>query len=314
MSDLAMMRQEGRLHISPFFFWLLLLLPTPMNIKLYDSHRIQSPSYDVLDVVIILNFIKWRDWRWEESSQSVKKLHFLPVPVWSLETCSLNACVASSEKLTWFLPAITLSSSSKSRGKWNVWATKPCFILSFLVIYILLVPLHIAVLVYGNLGVMVFIPSRQVWTNNVLKPWKSYTTTLTPFSVVKHLDNSLGWRLFFFHELEFTLVVCLVRVSYVSYVEDNGEVDWLLEDAINKEIPIPVIAQSIMELFKSRNRDSDAYKSIALMRHGFGGHPFGRDEYKAKERKTDRIAICNWIALLKLYSFVAELIYFGLLL
>jgi len=75
-----------------------------------------------------------------------------------------------------------------------------------------------------------------------------------------------------------------------SYVEDTGEVDWLLEDAINKEIPIPMIAQSIMELFKSRNRDSDAYKSIALMRHGFGGHPFGRDEYIAKERKTYRIA------------------------
>ena len=75
-----------------------------------------------------------------------------------------------------------------------------------------------------------------------------------------------------------------------SYVEDTGEVDWLLEDAINKEIPIPMIAQSIMELFKSKNRDSDAYKSIALMRHGFGGHPFGRDESIAKERKTDRIA------------------------
>ena len=66
------------------------------------------------------------------------------------------------------------------------------------------------------------------------------------------------------------------------------EVDWLLE--VYKAIPIPVIAQSIMELFKSRSRDSDAYKSIALMRHGFGGHPFGRDEYIAKERKTDRIA------------------------
>lgn len=75
-----------------------------------------------------------------------------------------------------------------------------------------------------------------------------------------------------------------------SYVEDTGEVNWLLEDAINKEIPIPVIAQSIMELFKSRTKDSDTYKSIALMRHGFGGHPFGRDEYIVKERKTDRIA------------------------
>ena len=44
-----------------------------------------------------------------------------------------------------------------------------------------------------------------------------------------------------------------------------------------------------MELFKSRIKDSDAYKAIALTRHGFGGHPFGKDENIAKERKTSRI-------------------------
>ena len=74
-----------------------------------------------------------------------------------------------------------------------------------------------------------------------------------------------------------------------SYIEDTGEVNWLVQDAINKEIPIPVISQSIMELFKSRMKESDAYKSIALMRHGFGGHPFGKDEGIIKERKTSRI-------------------------
>jgi 6-phosphogluconate dehydrogenase len=74
-----------------------------------------------------------------------------------------------------------------------------------------------------------------------------------------------------------------------SYVEDTGEVDWLVLDAINKEIPIPVIFQSIMELFKSRTKDSDTYKAIALMRHGFGGHPFGKDDSIAQERKTSRI-------------------------
>ena len=74
-----------------------------------------------------------------------------------------------------------------------------------------------------------------------------------------------------------------------SYVEDTGEVDWLIQDAINKEIPIPVICQSVMELFKSRTKDSDTYRAIALMRHGFGGHPFGKDEYIAKERRTSRI-------------------------
>jgi 6-phosphogluconate dehydrogenase len=75
-----------------------------------------------------------------------------------------------------------------------------------------------------------------------------------------------------------------------SYIEDTGEVNWLIQDAINKEIPIPVISQSIMELFKSRIKSSDTYRSIALMRHGFGGHPFGKDEYISKERKTSRIS------------------------
>jgi 6-phosphogluconate dehydrogenase len=74
-----------------------------------------------------------------------------------------------------------------------------------------------------------------------------------------------------------------------SYVEDTGEVNWLIIDAINKEAPIPVISQSIMELFKSRMKESDAYRSIALMKHGFGGHPFGKDEDIIKERKTSRI-------------------------
>jgi 6-phosphogluconate dehydrogenase len=75
-----------------------------------------------------------------------------------------------------------------------------------------------------------------------------------------------------------------------SYIEDTGEVNWLVQDAIDKEIPIPVISQSIIELFKSRMNGSDAYRSIALMRHGFGGHPFGKDEGIIKERKTSRIS------------------------
>ena len=71
---------------------------------------------------------------------------------------------------------------------------------------------------------------------------------------------------------------------------DTGEVNWLVEDAINKEIPLPVISQSIVELFKSRTEDSDTYKAIALMmRHGFSDHHFGIDNYIAKERKTNRI-------------------------
>ena len=74
-----------------------------------------------------------------------------------------------------------------------------------------------------------------------------------------------------------------------NYIEDTGEVNWLVQEAINEEISTPVIAQSIMELFKSRGRQKEAYKAIALMRHGFGGHPFGKDEYIERERDESRI-------------------------
>jgi 6-phosphogluconate dehydrogenase len=74
-----------------------------------------------------------------------------------------------------------------------------------------------------------------------------------------------------------------------SFVEDTGEVNWLVEEAIEKEVPTPIIAQSVIELFRYRQSDSDAAKAIAIMRHGFGGHPFGKDEKIAKERKTSRI-------------------------
>ena len=74
-----------------------------------------------------------------------------------------------------------------------------------------------------------------------------------------------------------------------DYVEDTGEVNWLVQEAVEKEIPIPVITHSVIELFKSREKESDAARAIAIMRHGFGGHPYGKDKYIAKERKTSRI-------------------------
>ncbi len=74
-----------------------------------------------------------------------------------------------------------------------------------------------------------------------------------------------------------------------NYIEDTGEVNWLVQEAMNSETPIPVISQSVNELFKSRGEQSQAYRAIALMRHGFGGHPFGEDEYIEEEREKSRI-------------------------
>lgn len=70
-----------------------------------------------------------------------------------------------------------------------------------------------------------------------------------------------------------------------SYIEDTGEVNWLVADALRMEIPVPVISQSVMQLFASRETSHIAEKAIAMMRHGFGGHPFGADESIQHERK-----------------------------
>ncbi len=74
-----------------------------------------------------------------------------------------------------------------------------------------------------------------------------------------------------------------------DYVEDTGEVNWLVQEGIEREVPLPIITQSVIELFRSRRNDSDGARAIALMRHGFGGHPFGKDDHIAEERKTGRI-------------------------
>jgi len=77
--------------------------------------------------------------------------------------------------------------------------------------------------------------------------------------------------------------------SVPAYVEDTGEVNWLVNDAMHMEVPIPVIAQSVMQLFASRDDKKYWARAIAMMRHGFGGHPWGQDGAIAHERRVGRI-------------------------
>lgn len=73
------------------------------------------------------------------------------------------------------------------------------------------------------------------------------------------------------------------------FVEDTGEVNWLLEDALKMEVPIPIIAQSVMQLFASRDSRQNWARAIAMMRHRFGGHPYGPNSNIASERQTARV-------------------------
>jgi 6-phosphogluconate dehydrogenase len=55
------------------------------------------------------------------------------------------------------------------------------------------------------------------------------------------------------------------------------------------ETPIPVISQSVMQLFASRDDRQSWARAIAMMRHGFGGHPYGPSEAEVRERRGSRI-------------------------
>ena len=74
-----------------------------------------------------------------------------------------------------------------------------------------------------------------------------------------------------------------------SYVDDTGEVNWLVDDALHMEVPIPVISQSVMQLFASRDDRKNWARAIAMMRHGFGGHAYGPSEAVVRERREGRI-------------------------
>ena len=74
-----------------------------------------------------------------------------------------------------------------------------------------------------------------------------------------------------------------------SFVDDTGEVNWLVNDALSMEVPIPVITQAVMQLFASRDSTKYWARAIAMMRHGFGGHAYGHDEAVVHERRKGRI-------------------------
>jgi 6-phosphogluconate dehydrogenase len=57
-----------------------------------------------------------------------------------------------------------------------------------------------------------------------------------------------------------------------GYVPDSGEGRWTIADAIDLDVPTPVITLSLIMRLASRQEDSYAAKLLAVMRQRFGGH------------------------------------------
>jgi len=60
-----------------------------------------------------------------------------------------------------------------------------------------------------------------------------------------------------------------------DYVPDSGEGRWAVSEAIDLDVPAPIITQALLARISSRQTESYAAKMLAVMRHQFGGHSVG---------------------------------------
>jgi 6-phosphogluconate dehydrogenase len=82
-------------------------------------------------------------------------------------------------------------------------------------------------------------------------------------SVVRSWLNELAVR-------AFTRDVSLADIK--GWVADSGEGRWTVQEAIDLDVPAPVITLSLQTRFRSRQIDSFGAKVIAALRNEFGGH------------------------------------------
>jgi 6-phosphogluconate dehydrogenase len=60
------------------------------------------------------------------------------------------------------------------------------------------------------------------------------------------------------------------------YVEDTGEVKWVLDWALEHDVPTPITSLAQTMLMQYRDLDSPTAKAVALQRNQYGGHPLHR--------------------------------------
>jgi 6-phosphogluconate dehydrogenase len=61
------------------------------------------------------------------------------------------------------------------------------------------------------------------------------------------------------------------------YVSDSGEGRWTVAEAIDLDVPAPVITHSLIARLRSRDAESFTDKLLAAMRNQFGGHAIKRE-------------------------------------
>ena len=57
-----------------------------------------------------------------------------------------------------------------------------------------------------------------------------------------------------------------------GWVADSGEGRWTVQEAIDRDVPAPIITLALQTRFRSRQEDSYGAKVLAALRNEFGGH------------------------------------------
>jgi len=57
-----------------------------------------------------------------------------------------------------------------------------------------------------------------------------------------------------------------------AYVEDSGEGRWTLQEALERNVPLPVITAALFTRFRSREDNPFSERLLAALRQQFGGH------------------------------------------
>jgi 6-phosphogluconate dehydrogenase len=61
------------------------------------------------------------------------------------------------------------------------------------------------------------------------------------------------------------------------WVSDSGEGRWTVQEAIDLDVPAPVITGALIQRLRSRDQESFADRLLAAMRNQFGGHAVKKD-------------------------------------
>lgn len=104
----------------------------------------------------------------------------------------------------------------------------------------------------------------------ILKSKKEYDLDLTKISHLWNQGSVVRSWLLELAESAFSKDENLDRIK--DYVEDSGEGRWTVFEAINQDVPAPVITLALMQRFRSRQQESFSGKVLAALRNEFGGH------------------------------------------